>query len=254
MARLKRKLEAQLKKLRHDDALTANEKKWRDGRLDRLSQFFRMHGVSANAVSYAGIALITIALGFLLNGYSAIGFLLAIAGLITDLLDGPVARWKDPHTGQDNVTGWGTFLDHARDCYFALVLGVSAVLSLKPVSMFQIFLGVSVAVTYMAIVPLVLLDWHASLDSRQDRISASGSFSFRIKEIHRRFSEYCLVNLQTSFWGRVQFGLLWGGILLLFLGKWFAVAELTSSAYVVFGGEIVMGVRNIIEERLEGEE
>ena len=236
LLRLKKKIERRLRKLRIKDPHTAGEINWRDKKLYGLSTFFRSHGITANLITYAGfIVSLGVHLMMWYPYHPALIFLLGLFGFFTDLIDGSVARWKDPITGKDTVTGWGTFLDHTRDAYLASLFGWHAIFGVGATRAIQVFLGLGTALCY------AFIGFGAGMRYQASTLLPPSSTR---KE---NFAEFCLLHMQTTFWGRVQFGLAASAAISLFLGKTFESYFLIELSYPLFGGSILMGFRNLIE-------
>lgn len=241
--KIEEKIEEQLRKIKEEDPLTINEISWRDEKLHWFSKISRTHGFTANHITYFGLVCVAVAHITLWYNFLAGALVIGTIGVLTDFLDGPVARWKDPLTGNDNVTGWGTFLDHLRDFYYASLFGWYTFFSASPhIYMYEIFLLILVALSYFIIFVPIFFG-----SSPHDAAISQSSPSIKIWR--RRFSGYCLMHFQTRFWGRVQFNLLAQGIIILLLGKLLEIESLRFFGYTILGGEIVMGIRNFTDDR-----
>ncbi len=253
--RLLKRTEIMLKKIGLSDPLTATELRWRDYFvMDTLKfRWFRTLGIRANHVSYIGL-LFVIAFNVLITtGKFTAAFAVGISAVLTDFIDGPMARWKNPATGLDDVTGWGTFLDHLRDYSFALSFGWNAFFKFGHITKFEMLLAVTLSLSYLAILVAIFIKYQLYA------LPAFTSFGEKfnrnyIKDLYRRFSEFSLHELQTSFYGRVQFVLLALGVILLFSGKFFGAEFVREFSYLFLSGAITIGLRNLLEEYIRDAE
>lgn len=240
-----------LKKLGVKDPVTAGEISRRDRFVQKWLKipFWRKHGLRANHITYAGFVLVTAYNILMYFAWFKIAFATGFAGVLTDLIDGPLARWKNPETGKDDVTGWGTFLDHSRDYYYAFSFGWDAFFKFGRTSPFEIFLAALILLSYLAIFISILIKYQilstASLAPFFRRMNKN-----YLQDAFRRFSDFCLAELQTTFYGRAQFVLLATGATSLFLGKFLEINYLINFAYAVLGAEIGYGFRNLVEEHI----
>ncbi|MDN5558055.1 MAG: CDP-alcohol phosphatidyltransferase family protein [Ruaniaceae bacterium] len=117
--------------------------------LGPVARLFVKMGISPDAVTYAGTALgIAVSFGILARGHLVAGPLLLAFILVTDSIDGQMAR----QTGRSSA--WGAFLDSTLD----RATDAAVFLSIALAS--QSFDGVLGTVTYglaLAIVPLAML-------------------------------------------------------------------------------------------------
>ena len=245
----------QLKKLdpRQDDPQTASEKSWRDKKLEPLSYLLWKLSISANFISYLGFLLVTAYNILMWLGFYKFAFVMGTVGAATDFIDGPRARFKDPETGKDSVTGWGTFLDHSRDFYFAFSFGWDAFFRFGTTAPIEIFLVIFVLLSYFVILAATVFEYQLwgfpTLATVREK--------FRIsywKNVYGKISEFSLSELQTSFYGRAQFFCLVAGVITLFLGKFAEIEFLIHFSYVAFGTEIAFAVKNLIDEHIFREE
>jgi len=247
LLRLRRRINRRLQKLGVRDVLTANELRRRDALLQTLFfiPFLRRLGVRANHISYLGFILVTLFNVLMVMGYFKLAFLAGGLGILTDALDGPTARWKDPETGRDDVTGWGTFLDHSRDFFFAFSFGWEAFFRFGSISIIEAALACMVFLSYFLIMVAICIKYQILTPPFFAPVAVRFTAPYW-RGIITRFSAFALRELQTDFWGRSQFLLLVVGVILLFAGKFMEVAPLIHAAYVILGGELAFGFRNII--------
>lgn len=212
---------------RKDDFLTALEKNWRDWSLLPITKIFRMLGITANQITYAGFALAGIAIWMYFNGYSyKLQLFVLILAVITDLLDGSTAR------NNDNVTVLGTWLDHIRDGVLVLwatyIIYINKLLSLEMISIIW-------ALQF-------LLLWITLKD-----------FAFRyIKELSNEeqkvlVNDFSLDNLQASILGRIQFTCWTTGYGLFFLYLIWPKYQLINIGHAFIILEIIFVAMNILE-------
>lgn len=240
-----------LKKLdpKSEDPITASEKSWRDKKLEPLSRLLWKLGISANFLSYLGFLLITVYNILMWFGFYKLAFLTGTLGVATDFIDGPRARFKDPITGKDSVTGWGTFLDHTRDYYFAFSFGWDAFFRFGVITPIEIFIAALVLLSYLAVFVAIIIEYQ--LWGFPSLATIYEKFQMKYwKNVYAKFSDFSLAELQTSFYGRAQFICLVTGIVSLFLGKFAGIEFLIYFSYLFFGACIAYGVKNLIDEHI----
>ena len=247
--KLLKKTERMLKKIGLSDPLTATELRGRDYFvMDTLKfRLLRKIGLRANHVSYVGF-LFVIAFNVLITtGYFKAAFAAGISAVLTDFIDGPMARWKNPETGRDDVTGLGTLQDHTRDYSFALSFGWNAFFKFGYTTSFEMLLAVCVSLSYLMVLVAIFVKYQLYAIPMFTSFKGKMNGAY-VRDLYRRFSEFSLLELQTSFYGRVQFALLACGVIMLFSGKFFGVQFLRELSYMFLSGEIVIGLRNLLEE------
>lgn len=244
------KIDTLLKELgdRAKDPLTASEFKKRDPIIQRIFFIPLMHrmGITANHISYVGFILVTAYNILTALGFYPVAFATGFLGVLTDIVDGPRARYKDPVSGKDSVTGFGTFLDHTRDYYFAISFGWDAFFRFGHASFAETIMAVAVSVSYLLILLTLIIRYQLWTVPLQISFKEIFSRSY-VHDAYERFSRFCLMELQTDFWGRAQFITLVIGVLLLFLGKFLVADSLISFSYVFFGGTITLAVVNVLK-------
>lgn len=243
-----RNLKIKIEKILHEyDPLTAKEKSWRDKKLKPLSRFLRSWDIRANHVSYVGIILVAVYTILMWQQFYMLALFTGVTIMISDCIDGPLARLKYPRTNIDDVTGWGTILDHARDFSFALAFGYDAFLRFGNATAFEICLAICVFFSYFLILAATLLQYRFLQDTPFTVFLRDPSWA-HFQKTYCNFCDFALKNLQTSFWGRVQFVLLAAGIMALFVANYWKMEALSPLAYTILGGELVIGFRNLLEE------
>ncbi len=184
---------------RKDDMITALEKNWRDWALRPLTALFRILGISANHITYAGFALIVAAVWVhFAQGSFPIQFILLALAAVSDAIDGPTAR------NNDDVTVLGTWLDHSRD----LMLIVWATYLIYHYNLLNgeiliVIWALEFVLGWLSIKDLVLRYLRGMSPEQSDAV----------------LDQFSLDNLQASVIGRLQF-FCWTvgyGSLLLFL-------------------------------------
>lgn len=242
---------AQLKKLdpQTDDPVTASEKTWRDKKLKPISSLFWHLGISANFITYFGFLLITVYNIFIWLGYYKLAFAMGFAGVATDYIDGPRARLQNPVTGKNSITGWGTFLDHARDYYFAFSFGWDAFFKFGIITPIEIIIASLVFLSYIVIFISIIIEYQLwdfpALATIREKLHME-----YWKNAQAKFSDFSLAELQTSFYGRAQFICLATGIVFLFLGKFAEIEHLTHLSYFAFGACVAYGFKNLIDDHI----
>ena len=247
--RLMRRIKARLKRMRADDPLTANEKNSRDVWFRPWTAPLRARGWRANHITAIGFFLVALVQISIWNSPRLIGWpghfitlVLGIAALFTDAFDGSMARYRDPESGEDDVTAFGTFLDHVRDASLSLVFGVNTLFGFDDVSMVEYLFAFLSGITYtMVAVVEVAKNWSAPVPPD----------SADVPSLRARIDAFFLNQMQTTFWGRVQSGLLVSAVIALFIGKAFGIEGFSEFSLPLFGAQIALTVHSIIMERLE---
>lgn len=248
--RTKKKVDALVLALRTDHE-TQLEFGWRDKRLEPFSRWWRTHGLTANHMTYIGFFCVIMA-GYAAAYSNPVWVLVyGLLGFLSDALDGAIARWVDPATGKNNVTGWGTFLDHTRDGELVSVFAIKTIIGTVTIGFVPLFTGfelpflMSIATTYALI---GVIAWSLLKKAYQEK-KAEGSAGFI-----SIFFAFCLEKMQTSVWGRIQFGLAATAEVTLFMGIYFGIDFFRILSYPLFGAAIITGFRNIVTERWEVDE
>ena len=247
--RLMKKIRARLRHIRADDPLTANEKNSRDVWFRPWVRPLRARGWRANHITAIGLLLVVLVQLSIWNVPRLIGWpghfitlLLGIAALFSDAFDGAMARYRDPVSGTDDVTGFGTFFDHFRDAAFSLVFGINTLFGFENISAVEYLFVFLSGITYtMVAVVEVAKNWSAP----------SSSEEVPAVSLSTRMNTFFLNHMQTTFWGRVQSGLLASAVISLFIGNAFGVKEFSELSLPLFGAQIALTVHSIITERLE---
>ena len=231
LIKAKHRIEQMLDK---EHSITAKEKGWRDWFFRPLSYVCRKIGIRANHVTVFGFFLVLLQIYYFSIGENVYGLLSAITAAFTDMIDGPIARFKYTKDGNDDVTAVGTFLDHFRDyfltfsfCYFAFFYGgiVRPIETVLAIIIFLIYLGIFIGT-----------------------IIKLRKFRVQNNNIENNMNGFLLPDMQTSFWGRAQFFLVISGTILLFFGYMTDTLFLILLSYVIFGIHIGINFRNLIEE------
>ena len=224
--RIKEKIQERKKKIRkaivrHKDGfLTALEKNWRDTALKPLTTLLWNIGITANMVSWFGVAIIISAIWMYFKNFPLeTQLLLLLAAAITDFLDGPLAR------NHNNVTILGTWLDHSRDG-FLVAWATYLVYHFKLMD--------SELLIILWALQLVFL-WITFRDFLILYLKG-------VTEEETLITQFSLSNLQTSLTGRIQFfswaagyGFLLGTLVLdlpsgFFVGKTLIIIAIIFSA------------------------
>ncbi len=208
---------------RREDFLTIFEKTWRDWLLYPVTALLNSLGITPNAVTIFGGILILISTGGTLTHAIDMktNFWILLAALLTDMVDGPLAR------NHAMVTTLGIWIDHIRD--YAWIIWVSAILLQYDLVAIET-LGLLFALAFLSMATLMrglLIEFLKS---------PKGKF---VSE--RRLARYTFNRLQPSIFGRAQFAL-WGIAYIFYLwfllgGKnlWLAVADTLIYLTLVFG-------------------
>lgn len=231
LLKIKRRIELILDK---EHSITAREKSWRDSFFRPLSYAFRYTGIRANYVTIAGIALVCVQIYFFAVGQEFYGLAVALIAAFTDMIDGPIARFRYTSESPDDVTALGTFLDHVRDYFLAFTFGYFAFFYHHAFNALELTLASIILLIYLGI----FIGTFIKL--RKFRIH---NHSFE-KPLHG----FLLPEMQTSFWGRAQFFLIIAGTVALFIGRMQEIPFLISFSYVVLGAHIGVNFRNLLEE------
>jgi phosphatidylglycerophosphate synthase len=249
LRKLKRRIE---ERLGEKDPLTPKEKSIRDALFRPLSLWFKRRGITANHITLTGICIVTLQNIFMYRGYIAFALFCAILAFLSDMIDGPRARLKDEKTGQDEVTGFGTLADHVRDYYEALSLGIPAFFYAGRWAWPDIAIFILVLLSYALIGIMILYRYFA----RPAQKTAGGEFLLRhrIRGCTKLFFDFCKTSLQTTGWGRVQFAALAIAVICMFIGRAYCVPTLLYFSYAIFGVEIGIGFRNLVDDYLLEEE
>lgn len=231
LLKIKRKIELILDR---EHSITAREKSWRDSFFRPLSQVCRTMGIRANYVSIAGVLLVCVQIYFFILGKELYGLITAVLAACTDMIDGPIARFKYTEQSPDDITAFGTFLDHFRDYFLAFSFGYFAFFyqnTLRPLEL-ALFFVIFLIYAGIFIGTLIKLRRYRIKDSSWEK----------------RLHGFLLPDMQTSFWGRAQFFLVIVGTVMLFIGHMQNVQFLTGFSYVVLGAHIGINFRNLLEE------
>ena len=212
---------------RKDDFLTALEKNWRDWSMQPLTKFFYKIGVTANQITYAGFALIGIAIWMHARGYEfKTQLLILVLAGISDAIDGPTAR------NNNNVTILGTWLDHIRDGI--LVLWASYLIygyNLLSLETILIIWGLQMVLMWITLKEFLIRYLKGLPDEEADVL----------------VSNFSLDNLQASVIGRLQFFCWTVGYLLLMLFLINANPYLLVVGETLIFLEILFAALNILE-------
>lgn len=232
--------------------LTDKELGWRDNFFYPVSFFLYRFGIKANHITWFGIFLITAGAFLIYAKFTMSGVIFALAGVLTDAVDGPRARFIDPLTGKNNISALGTILDHTRDFYFTIVIGFFVFLRFGKTDVFEIFLGIMVFLSYFLIFIAIMLNYKKSIQKSYNR--GANQDNKLEKNAFDRFSEFCKSKINTTFYGRFQITFLIAGIILLFMGKYYENEFLIKFSYAIFGGEIAFGIKNLIDDYIMRDE
>ncbi len=248
--RIKKKIDARVLALRTDHE-TKLEFKWRDTQLEPLSHWWRTRGLTANQMTYLGFLFVAMAAYCAVQEYIWGMLLYGLLGFISDALDGAIARWVDPATGKNNVTGWGTFLDHTRDTTLIAMFAIQTITGSLAVNFVLLFMSIELALmlgvtTIYALIGIIA--WSLFKKTYQANM-AEKSMGFTAT-----FCAFCLTHMQTSVWGRIQFGFTATAVVTLFVGIYFGIDFFRVWSYPLFGIAIGYGFRNIVTERWEVDE
>lgn len=211
---------------RKDDFITALEKNWRDWALKPLTNLFKKIGITANQITYAGFALIFLAIYMYFAGYGIKWQLIVLTlAAITDAIDGPTAR------NNNNVTVRGTWLDHIRDG-FLVAWASYFIYSLKLLSL-EILIVVWALEIFFVWIDLkdFLLRYLRIVDSETDQF----------------VENFSLDNLQASVIGRLQFFFWIVGYGFLFLSILVKTPSLLIIGQAMIVLEIIFCTLNIME-------
>ena len=207
---------------RREDFLTIFEKTWRDWLLWPLTALLHAIGITPNALTAFGGILIAVSIGGTLTERIApeMNFWILLAALLTDLVDGPLAR------NHNMVTVLGIWLDHIRD--YAWILWVSLILlwsGLVPLET----LGLLFGLTLLYFGPLMRGLLIEFLKSPKGKFMSD-----------RHFARYTFARLQASIFGRAQFAM-WGIAYVFYLwfllgggDLWLMAADTLISLTIVF--------------------
>lgn len=246
-----RKLKKMLPHHKRDPETNA-EITFRDWLCGPVSRTLKKLGISANTITLLGVAIVTIQNILLWYGFVTYSLACAVCAILSDAIDGPRARLKDPETGKDEVTGFGTLMDHVRDYYEALSLGIPAFFykgqftALDSVLFFFIIL--SYAIIGLKVCYRYLLFPQQTVTPRLFRMRD------RIRLRWRNCIAFSKEHLQTEYWGRVQFTLLACAVIIMFIGRIHAISSLIHLSYIIFGGELLAGYINLKKTASEPEE
>jgi phosphatidylglycerophosphate synthase len=230
LLKIKRRIEGILDK---EHSLTAKEKSRRDSFFRPLSRICRNVGIRANYISIGGVFLVCVQIYFFLVGQEIYGLITAVIAAFTDMIDGPVARFKYTDAGTDDVTAFGTLLDHFRDYFLAFTFGYFAFFYQNILRPLEFILFLIILFLYLGIFIGTLFKL------RRYRI--------KNRSIEKRLHGFLLPDMQTSFWGRAQFFLIIVGTILLFVGHMQDILFLVQFSYVVLGAHIGVNFRNLLE-------
>lgn len=249
LLRFKEWADDQLRKMTEKDYLTAGEISKRDRVVQKLLNvaYLRKLGIRANHITIFGLVLVTAYNVLMGLGFTAYALLSGVIGVISDLVDGPVARWKNPETGGDDVTGTGTLLDHTRDFYYVVSIGWDAFFRFGDASATDITNAVLVFLSYFIIMTAAIIKYElVSLNQISPFIRRYSRA--RLKNAYRRITDFSLMNLQTKLWGRAQFVSLAAGVTILFAGKFYGIDFLIRFSYDFFGATVAFGLINLIQD------
>ena len=173
-------------------------------------------------------------------GMPKTAFFYGALGVASDFIDGPMARWKNPKTGRDDVTGLGTILDHFRDFYYAISIGLDAFFRFGNINAVEITNAILILISYIIIITGVIFKYQLLNLNYISPIFKKYSRA-RVKNAYRRFMDFSYMNLQTKLWGRAQFICLATGLTMLFLGKFMGINFLIGFSVDFFGATIAFG-------------
>lgn len=248
-ARIKKKL----KEFGEQDLLTRAEIGRRDKLLLPVSHWLKERGISANQITAIGIALVTIQNIFMYFNHATPALILAVAAFASDFIDGPRARLKNPKTGKNEVTGLGTLLDHVRDYYEALSLGVPAFFYAGRYYWVDIIAFSAVLLSYLLIGTLVLYRYPARQTAHPQNAQPL-LLRHRIRYKIELLLQFSKENLQTSGAGRIQFASLAAGIITMFIGRIYGIPSLIHLSYLILGVTVGYGMQNFLNEYCEDED
>lgn len=248
-ARIKQKL----KEFEDQDLLTRAEIGLRDKLLLPVSRGLKKLGISANQITIAGIGVITVQNILMYSGNTVPALALAVTAFLSDFIDGPRARLKDPKTGKNEVTGLGTLLDHVRDYYEAFSLGIPAFFYAGRYIWVDLVVFNGVLLSYIIIGALVLCRCFGQ-QTAHSRIAQPLLLRHHIRYKIELVLQFSKENLQTNGSGRIQFFLLAAGIIIMFIGRVYAVPSLVSLSHYILGGTTVCGMLNFLNEYCENKE
>ncbi|MDO8600443.1 MAG: CDP-alcohol phosphatidyltransferase family protein [bacterium] len=248
-----RRIKKKWKEYGEQDLLTRKEIGQRDKILLPLSKGFKKIGISANHITSAGLVIVTIQNIFMYFDHIFPALMLAVMAFFSDFIDGPRARLKNPETGQNEVTGLGTLLDHVRDYYEAFSLGIPAFFYAERYGWVDITAFNAILISYLLIAILVLYrypTWPTLHSQNAEPLLLRHRIRYRI-ELILQFSKE---KLQTDGSGRIQFASLAAGIILMFVGRVYTVPSLIHLSYLILGVTVGYGIQNFLNEYYEDEE
>lgn len=220
--------------LEKEHSITAKEKGWRDGFFRPISRFCRTIGIRANHITIFGVFLVCVQIILFMNGHEFRGLAVAVIAAFTDMIDGPIARFRYTENSPDDVTAFGTFLDHFRDYFLAFTFGYFAFFYRNNINPLEATLFATVILIYIGIFVGTIIKL------RKYRLPNHSS--------EKRLHGFLLPEMQTSFWGRAQFALIIAGTIMLLFGRMNEWAYLVDLSYAVIGIHIGVNIRNLLEE------
>lgn len=231
LLKIKRRIELILDK---EHSITAKEKGWRDAFFRPLSKFCRAVGIRANHVTYLGIVFVVISIGLFLEEKDLMALGFAVVAALSDMIDGPIARFKYTEYGEDDVTALGTFLDHFRDYLLAASFGYFTFFYHYTFDSLEIVLAAFILIIYIGIFI------GTTIKLRRYKLPEHSP--------EGRFHGYLLPDMQTSFWGRAQFFLLIVGIIIMFVGRFNGYPAFIEFSYIILGIHIGINLQNLVQE------
>lgn len=253
LRRANTRIKKKLKEFGDQDLLTRTEIGRRDKLLLPLSGGLKKLGISANHITIAGIIIVTMQNIFMYFGHVTPALIFAVAAFLSDFIDGPRARLKDTKTGKNEVTGLGTLLDHARDYYEAFSLGIPAFFYAGRYIWVDAIAFGAVLLSYLLIGALILYRYLNRIKTRSSNVQPL-LFRHRIRCRIELILQFSKENLQTNGTGRIQFASFAVGIIMMFIGRIYAMPPLIHFSYLILGVTIGYGIQNFLNEYCEDKE
>ncbi|MEK7636301.1 MAG: CDP-alcohol phosphatidyltransferase family protein [Patescibacteria group bacterium] len=235
LLKIKRRIEEILDR---EHSITAKEKSWRDRFFRPLSKLCRDAGIRANYISLIGVILVCIQIWNFWIGEELLGLFFALLAAFTDMIDGPIARFTYTENSDDDITAFGTFLDHFRDYFLALSFGYFSLFYHNIFHPIEITLFVLIALLYIGIFIGTL--------TKLRRYKEYGNST------ETKLRGFLLPEMQTTFWGRAQFFMIIAGITVLFVGRMNQSEFLILFSFILLGIHMGINFRNLLEEYVLG--
>ncbi len=235
LLKIKRRIEEILDR---EHSITAKEKGWRDRFFRPLSKLCRDIGIRANYISLVGVILVCVQIWNFWIGAELLGLFFAICAAFTDMIDGPIARFTYTENSDDDITAFGTFLDHFRDYFLTLSFGYF--------SLFYHNIFRPIEITLFILITLLYIGIFIGTITKLRRHRENN------RSVETKLHGFLLPNMQTTFWGRAQFFVIIVGITVLFIGRMNQSEFLIIFSFVLLGIHIGINFRNLLEEYVAG--